>query len=91
MQDTSIDGENESRWMMMLDEIWKFVKLNHREPLAMFTVEVEFAEWLNAQKKALRQGILSDNQRIELMKLRDFLWQECKKYSHIPTKKIRNR
>ena len=74
MQDTSIDGENESRWMMMLDEIWKFVKLNHREPLAMFTVEVEFAEWLNAQKKALRQGILSDNQRSELMKLRDFLW-----------------
>ena len=74
MQYTSIDDDNESRWMMMLDEIWKFVKLNHREPLAMFTVEVEFAEWLNAQKKALHQGILSDNQRSELMKLRDFLW-----------------
>lgn len=74
MQDSLIDEVNESQWMMMMAEIWKFVKINHREPLAMFTVEVEYAEWLNKQKVALHQGVLSVNQRSEIIKLRDFLW-----------------
>ena len=74
VQDSLIDEVNESQWMMMMDEIWKFVKLNHREPLAMFTVEVEYAEWLDKQKIALHQCTLSDNQRSEILKLRDFLW-----------------
>ncbi len=68
------DDTDDSKWMEMMSKVWEFVKINNREPLAMFTVEVEYAEWLKEQKMALRNDELPDSQRCELLKLRDFLW-----------------
>ena len=73
-QPVSHDSEPEEKeWMDMMSKVWDFVRLNHREPLAMFTNEVQCAEWLKAQKEALRQNVLSESHREELLHLRDYL------------------
>lgn len=61
-------------WPWMCAIVLDFVCRNNREPLAMFTAEVELAYWLATQKRAMREGSLSETQKESLMEIRDKLW-----------------
>ena len=67
-------AEVDVEWAWMCEKVMDFVCQNNRVPLEMFTVEVELASWLAAQKSAMREGKLSDAQRKALMEIRDKLW-----------------
>ena len=66
--------EHDLEWTWMCANVMDFVSQNNREPLEMFTAEVELASWLIAQKSAMRKGLLSDTQKKALMEIRDKLW-----------------
>ena len=68
------EAEVDVEWAWMCEKVMDFVCQNNRVPLEMFTIEVELASWLEAQKSAMREGKLSDAQRKALMEIRDKLW-----------------
>lgn len=61
-------------WKEKMQLVWQFVRDNGREPLEMFTAEVEMARWLKIQKQACRQNALPAELKSELLQLRDYLW-----------------
>ena len=61
-------------WDDMLQKVRDFITQNRREPLAMFTVEVQLANWLASQKRAMHEEALSPEQKAALLDLRDMLW-----------------
>ena len=63
-----------SDWLAMLERVRDFITQNAREPLAMFTVEVQLANWLAAQKRAMHEEGISPEQTAALLQLRDLLW-----------------
>ena len=58
----------------MLERVRDFITQNAREPLAIFTVEVQLANWLAAQKRAMHEEGISPEQTAALLQLRDLLW-----------------
>lgn len=64
----------EAEWQWMCANVMDFVRKNSREPLEMFTAEVELAAWLATQKEAMRQKKLHEDQCAKLLEIRDFLW-----------------
>ncbi len=66
--------QREEEWQWMCANVMDFVRKNGREPLEMFTAEVELAAWLATQKEAMRQMKLNEDQCAKLLEIRDFLW-----------------
>ena len=66
--------QREEEWQWMCANVMDFVRKNGREPLEMFTVEVELAAWLATQKEAMHQMKLHEDQCAKLLEIRDFLW-----------------
>ena len=70
IQDEQVVADWENRWQA----VKAFVEKNGREPLEMFTVEVNLAQWLSQQKNLMRQGSLNEQQRSAMLLIRDLLW-----------------
>ena len=66
--------QREEEWQWMCSNVMDFVRKNGREPLEMFTAEVELAAWLATQKEAMHQMKLNEDQCAKLLEIRDFLW-----------------
>ncbi|MBO4850440.1 MAG: hypothetical protein J5529_05995 [Prevotella sp.] len=66
--------ERDEEWEWMCANVMEFARQNGREPLEMFTAEVDLAAWLATQKEAMRQLKLSNDQCRKLLEIRDFLW-----------------
>ncbi len=66
---TSID-----EWDVMAEEVRCFVKVNDREPLALFTAEAMLANWLTDQKRRLHEHLLTEEQAAVILSIRDMIW-----------------
>ena len=66
--------ENDVEWSWMCSNVREFVIQNKREPLEMFTAEVDLASWLQAQKEAMHKQLLTEGQIKNLLDIRNLLW-----------------
>ena len=63
----------EDLWNTRCDEIWQFIKKNHRGPSRHHPEEHQLLNWMKFNRKTLNKGKMPENRKIKFKKLTEYL------------------